>query len=354
VSQSPTSGASPPASERALVLFKGLVERYLADGRPVGSLTLSRELGLGLSPATIRNIMADLERVGLIAAPHTSAGRVPTQRGLRVFVDALLTATPFDPAEVERLRGELRPDATATELVESATNLLAGLSRQAGVVLLPRGKEARLKHLDLVPLSEHRLLVVLVTQDAAVRNWVVQGRRRYTESELQQAANYLTQHYAGQTLPEMRAGLLAELRDMQAQVNSTMSALVEVADQLLPDSVLGSDYVIRGESNLLTVDPQAGDMERLRALFRAFGEKRELLALLDQCMGSDGIQIFIGAESGYAFLDEYSVVTAPYEVSGRVMGVLGVIGPTRMSYEKVVALVDVTSRLLGAALNRQS
>lgn len=353
MSQSPTSATPAPAGERALVLFKGLVERYLADGRPVGSLTLSRELGLGVSPATIRNIMADLERVGLIAAPHTSAGRVPTQRGLRMFVDALLTTAPFDPLEVARLREELRPDATATELVESATNLLAGLSRQAGVLLLPRGDHARLKHLDLVPLSEHRLLVVLVTQDAAVRNWVVQGRRRYTESELQQAANYLTQHYAGRTLPEVRAGLLAELRDVQAQVSSTMSALVEVADQLVPESVLGSDYLIRGESNLLA-DPQVGDMDRLRALFRAFGEKRELLALLDQCIGSDGIQIFIGAESGYAFLDEYSVVTAPYEVSGRVVGVLGVIGPTRMSYEKVVSLVDVTAKLLGAALNRQA
>lgn len=344
----------PVVSERALVLFRGLVERYLADGRPVGSATMARELGLGLSSATIRNIMADLERLGLVAAPHTSAGRVPTQRGLRVFVDALLTAAPFDADTAARVREELGARAGVTELVESATNLLAGLSRQAGVVVLPRGEHARLKQIDLVPLSEQRVLVVLVTQDGTVRNWVVQGRRRYTESELQQAGNYLAQHYAGQTLPQVRSGLLAELRDVQAQVSSTMSALVEMADQILPERVLEGDCVIRGESNLLEADPQAADARKLSALFRAFGEKRELLALLDQCLGSDGIQIFIGTESGYAFLDDYSVVTAPYELEGRVVGVLGVIGPTRMPYEKVVTLVDVTARMLGAALNRQA
>lgn len=341
-------------NDRALVLFKGLVERYLADGRPVGSKTMARELGLGVSPATIRNIMADLERMGLITSPHTSAGRVPTQRGLRVFVDALLATAPFDAAAVERVRGELRTDASAADLVESATTLLAGLSHQAGVVLLPRGEHVRFKHLDLVPLSEHRVLVVLVTQDGTVRNWVAQGRRRYTESELQQAANYLTQHYAGRTLPQVRAGLLEELRQVQAEVSSTLAALVEMADQLLPESMLEGDCVIRGESNLLETDPHAGDMRKVRALFRAFGEKRELLALLDQCVNTDGIQIFIGAESGYSFLDDFSVVTSPYEVEGRVVGVLGVIGPTRMPYDKVVSLVDVTARLLGVALNRHA
>lgn len=339
-------------NDRALVLLKGLVEQYLADGRPVGSMTLARQLGLGVSPATIRNVMADLERLGLIAPPHTSAGRVPTQRGLRMFVDALLTAAPFDPAEMERLRDGLRPDAGFGELVESATTLLAGLTRSAGVVMLPRGGLATLKQVDFVALSETRVLVVLVTQDAAVHNWIVQGRRRYTESELQEASNYLTQHYAGRALPDVRVGLMAELKDMQAQVSATMAALVDMADQLLPSNLLTGDCVIRGESNLLEDERQAADLTKLRALFRAFGEKRELLSLLDQCLASDGVHIFIGAESGYAFLDDFSMVTAPYEVNGQVVGVLGVIGPTRMPYNRVMSLVDVTAKLLGAALNR--
>ncbi|GAB4350913.1 MAG: heat-inducible transcriptional repressor HrcA [Immundisolibacter sp.] len=340
--------------DRALRLLKGLVEHYVADGRPVGSKTLARDLDLGLSPATLRNIMADLERLGLIAAPHTSAGRTPTTKGLRVFLDALLHAHPIDHAAEDELRDKLTGSEPG-ELVETAGRLLADLSQQAGVVLLPRRDVARLRHVDFVSLSEERLLVILVTEDGDVHNWVVPQTGNLSPAALTQAANYLNEHHAGRTLAQVRDAVLAEMKRTRAAVGELMQAMTELAEHLTPpprDTKAG-DYLIRGESNLLASADPAADLGKLQALFRAFGEKRELLRLLDECLHGQGIQIFLGAESGYQFLGDFSLVTAPYQVDGQVLGVLGVIGPQRMPYQRVVSVVDVTARLLGAALNRR-
>ncbi len=352
----PRSTTSDELNDRALSLLKGLVEHYVADGRPVGSKTLARDLDLGLSPATLRNVMADLERLGLIAAPHTSAGRIPTAKGLRMFVDTLLRATPIDDTEEGVLRQKLGAGTDPGGLVETAGRLLADLSQQAGVVLLPRRDVARLRQVDFVSLSEGRLLVILVTDDGSVHNWVVRQPRSYSEAALTQAANYLTEHHAGQTLAQMRSAILKELQRAQAAVGAFMETMLDLAERLVPPPAGGDvagDYLIRGESNLLVGADPAPDLGKLQALFRAFGEKRELLHVLDECLHGQGVQIFLGAESGYRFLGDYSLVTAPYEVNGQVVGALGVIGPARMPYERVVSVVDVTARLLGAALNRR-
>jgi heat-inducible transcriptional repressor len=348
--------ASDGLSDRTLTLLKGLVEHYVIDGRPVGSKTLARDLGLGLSPATLRNLMADLERLGLIVAPHTSAGRVPTAKGLRVFIDSLLQVRPMDLAEEGKLRQGLGSRSNPDGLVEAASKLLAELSQQAGVVLLPRRDVACLRQVDFVTLSEGRLLVILVTDDGRVHNWVAQQPHSYRESDLTQAANYLNENFAGHTLAQMRAAIVREMQRAQAEVGAFMTTMIELADHLAPahaDAEPSGDYLIRGESNLLASANPAADLGKLHALFRAFGEKRELLHLLDQCLHGQGVQIFLGAESGHQFLGDYSLVTAPYEVNGQIVGALGVIGPSRMPYERVVAVVDVTARLLGAALNRR-
>jgi heat-inducible transcriptional repressor len=345
---------SQPLSERAQHLLRGLVERYVTDGRPVGSKMLARDLGLGLSPATLRNVMADLERLGLIAAPHTSAGRVPTAKGLRVFLDTLLRTQPIDEAAQDELRDKLGSGEPAA-LVENAGRLLADLSQQAGVVLLPRRDVARLRHVDFVSLSDERLLVIVVTDDADVHNWVVQQPSGLSPAALTRAANYLTEHHAGKTLAQARSAILDELQRARLEVGELMQAITELAEHLAPPPSAGAagDYLIRGESNLLASADAAADLRNLQALFRAFGEKRELLRLLDDCLHGQGVQIFLGAESGYQFLGDFSLVTAPYEMDGEVVGVLGVIGPQRMPYQRVVSVVDLTARLLGAALNRR-
>lgn len=352
----PASRTSSPEAlgERAQRLLRGLVEHYVADGRPVGSKTLARDLGLGLSPATLRNVMADLEQLGLIAAPHTSAGRVPTAKGMRVFLDALLRAQPMDAAAEGALRDRLGQSEPGN-LVETAGRLLADLSQQAGVVLLPRRDVARLRHVDFVALSDERLLVILVTDDGDVHNWVVRQPSTADPAALNRAANYLTEHHAGKTLAQVRGALLDELTRARTEVGALMQAMLDLANQLAPpqpDAAPG-DYLIRGESNLLAQADPAADLRKLQALFQAFGEKRELLRLLDECLHGQGVQIFLGAESGYQFLGDFSLVTAPYEIDGQVVGVLGVIGPQRMPYQHVVSVVDVTARLLGAALNRR-
>ena len=342
---------SEQLSERALTVFKGVVDRYLADGRPVASSRLARELPLGVSSATVRNVLADLESAGLLATPHTSAGRVPTTRGLRMFVDTMLTAQPFEARQLEAIRRKLDAGKNTESLLTEASNLLAGLSAFAGVVLLPRTELATLKQIEFLGLSEQRVLAILVTSDGNVHNWVVHTRRQYGESELQKVGNFLTAHFAGSTMPQMRRRLVDDLKSMQEQVNEAMAALVDLAEDLPPADLLEGGYVVRGESNLITAaDHEPADMSKLRGLMEAFAERRDMLQLLDHCMNGTGVQIFIGSDSGYRFLDDYSLVSAPYEASGEPVGVLGVIGPTCMPYDRVVSVVDVTAKLLGAAL----
>lgn len=342
-----------PLGERAQTLLKALVTRYIEDGRPVGSRTLSRLPGLDLSPATIRNVMADLEELGFVHAPHTSAGRIPTTLGYRFFVDTLLDVHTPDHSEVDRYREALDPEQEPDHLVTSASKLLSHVTHLVGVVTLPRNNAASLRHIEFLPLSEQRVLAVLVFNTREVQNRIVRTHREMSASELQQISNYLNAQFAGRTLSEVRSALLKVLKGMRADVDRMMQDAVNMAEELFNDSQSREDYVLAGQTNLMEFDELA-KMETLRRLFEAFQEKQEILHLLDQCISADGLQIFIGSESGHDALNECSVVTAPYLIDGQLVGVLGVIGPTRIPYDRVIPIVDVTARLLGSALEPKS
>lgn len=337
--------------DRARRLLKALVERFIQDAQPVGSRTLSRDSGLELSPATVRNVMSDLEEMGLVSAPHTSAGRVPTVRGYRLFIDTLLKVQPLSRVEVQRLRDNLETsdDFNPQSIISTASNLLSGITNMAGIVTLPRRDHSEIRQLEFVPLSAGRILAILVFSDHEVQNRILHVEREYTPSELQQASNYLNSLFAGRGLMDVRQCLLNELSRTREDMNETMRTAVEMAGQVFAGSD-EEDYVMAGQVNLMNFK-ELSDVDKLRRLFEAFTTKQDILHLLDQCVSADGVQIFIGEESGYKVLDECSVVTAPYEIDDHVVGVLGVIGPTRMAYDRVIPIVDVTARLLGAALN---
>ncbi len=336
--------------DRAKTLLRALVERYIADGQPVGSRTLSRASGLDLSPATIRNVMADLEEMGLIASPHTSAGRVPTPRGYRLFVDTMLTARPLDldqmTPDLAAVRDQLHPDQPQ-RVIAQAASLLSSLSHFVGVVTAPR-KASVFHHIEFLRLGEKRVLVILVAPDGDVQNRVIFTARDYTQGELVEATNYLNSHYAGLAVEEVRERLKHEIEDLRAEIATLMQAAVQTGEQLVESS---EHLVVSGERNLLTVQDFGNDMSSLRRLFGMFEQKTELMRLLDVSSRAEGIRIYIGGESQVVPFEELSVVTAPYEVDGRVVGTLGVIGPTRMAYERMIQIVDITSRLVGNALS---
>ena len=337
--------------DRAQLMLRSLIDHYVRDGQPVGSRTLARDAGLDLSPATIRNVMADLEELGFICSPHTSAGRVPTVQGYRFFVDTLLTVQPLDSCSIEKMRIELSLEQSSKDLVASASSLLSGITHMAGVVTLPMHEHALFKHVEFLPLSENRVLAVLVTGEDEVQNRMLETEKYHSAAELQQASNYLNAMFAGKDLAEVRTTLLHEMQETRSNMNSMMRTAMQMADQVL-EARQNEDYVMAGQTNLMEFQ-ELCDIDHLRKLFDAFNQKRDILQLLDQCIHSDGIQIFIGDESGYQMLDECSMVTAPYSADGEVLGVLGVIGPTRMAYDRVIPIVDATARLLGAALNQK-
>ena len=346
----------PELGDRAQSLLKLLIEQYIRDGQPVGSRTLSRDPGLDLSPATIRNVMADLEEMGLITSPHTSAGRVPTVQGYRVFVDDLLAVKPLQSDEVRRLADDLELESRAApgpqEMVRAASRMLSDFTRFVGVVTVPRKSHEHLRHVEFLPLSGNRVLVVLVLNQHEVQNRIIETDRAYTGGELLQAANYLNARFAGRDLEEIRREVLKDLRHTRDRLNEVTAGVVEMAEKGLRTADAEGDYVVRGYTNLMD-QGEPEDIERLRQLFDAFAEKRMLLHLLDQSQRAEGVQLFIGEESGYDVLDNYTLVTSRYEVASEVVGVLGVIGPTRMAYERVIPVVDITARLLGAALNQR-
>jgi heat-inducible transcriptional repressor len=342
---------TPEISERAQHMLRVLIDRYVREGQPVGSRTLAREAGLELSPATIRNVMSDLEELGFIRAPHTSAGRVPTVQGYRFFVDTLLKVQPLDITSVEKMRLEFQAKQAPKNLIESASELLSGITHLAGVVTLPKHEHALFRRVEFLPLSEKRVLAILVTSEGEVQNRMITTDRQCSASELQQASNYLNRLFQGKDLGAVRSTLLSEMQEARSTMNRMMMTAIQMADQVLEEKQ-SEDYVMAGQTNLMEFH-ELCDIEKLRNLFDAFNQKREILHLLDQCVHGDGIQIFIGDESGYQTLDECSMVTAPYQVDGEVVGVLGVIGPTRMAYERVIPIVDATARLLGAALNHK-
>jgi heat-inducible transcriptional repressor len=333
---------------RAQHLLKSLVERYVAEGQPVGSRVLSKQSGLELSPATIRNVMADLEELGYIASPHTSAGRIPTSKGYRFFVDSLMVVQPLGDIEVHRLEGELTADRPQ-QLVNAAASLLSQLTHFAGVVMTPK-REASFRHLEFLRLSERRVLLIIVTPEGDVQNRILHTDRPYTQSQLIEATNFFNRHYAGQPFGALRALLADELRSLREDIVGLMAAAVEVGGAALRE---GEALVVTGEKNLLADTDLSSNMTRLRQLFDLFEQKTSLLHLLDVSQRAHGVQIYIGDESGLVPLDECSVVTASYEIDGRVIGTLGVIGPTRMAYERVIPIVDVTAKLLSNALTLQ-
>ena len=333
--------------KRAQVLLKTLIERYIAEGEPVGSRTLSKYSGLDLSPATIRNVMSDLEEMGFIASPHTSAGRIPTPAGYRFFVDALLVARQLEPEKLRALEGQLIPD-NPQRVIHSASQLLSELTQFAGVVMTPRRRAVTFRQVEFLRLSEKRVLLIVVTPEGDVQNRILFTDREYSPSELVEAANFINQNYSGQSFEDARGRLHDEVRDLRHDVVRLMSAALEAGNALAEG---GEQYVISGERNLFAVRDLSRDVGRLKQLLELLERKTSLLQILDLSLRGQGVQVFIGGESGVSAPDDVSVVTSPYKVDGEVVGTVGVIGPTRMAYDRVVPIVDVTAKLLSSALS---
>ncbi len=343
-------------NDRAQHLLRILVEQYIRDGQPVGSRSLSRESGLNLSSATIRNVMADLEDHGYVASPHTSAGRIPTDKGYRFFVDMLLKVRPLDTEAVQVIRqGLVQHSDDPRLLVSAASRMLSSITHLAGVVTLPRQPHTELSQIEFLPLSDNRVLVVLVTNGREVQNRILHLERHYGAEELRRAANYLNQQFAGRDLNTVREQLVTQLSQTREHLNQGMKDAILLAQQAVApaENAAAMQYVIAGETNLMGF-AELSNVEKLRKLFDAFNQQRDVLHLLDQSLRADGVQIFIGQESGHHIFDDCSVVTAPYTLDKEVVGVLGVIGPTRMAYERVIPIVDLTAKLLGAALNSKT
>lgn len=346
-----THSRSPHLDVRAQTLLKTLIERYIADGQPVGSRALSRWSGLDLSPATVRNVMADLEELGFVASPHTSAGRVPTPRGYRLFVDALLTVQPLESVSTRNIDAELHHQVQRGDpqrVLSAAAQVLSNLSQFAGVVLTPK-RSTVFSQLEFVRLGEKRLLLIIVTPDGAVQNRILLMERDFTATQLIEATNFLNQHFAGREFGEIRQNLQHELRQLRDDMTQLMTRAVEAGQEALSED--SESVVISGERNLLGVADFSGDLEKLQRLFGLFEQKTSLLHLLDVSSRADGVQIFIGGESDLMPVDSMSAVMARYTVDGKVVGTLGVIGPTRMAYDRVVPIVDITAKLLTSALS---
>ncbi|MCR9106017.1 MAG: heat-inducible transcriptional repressor HrcA [Gammaproteobacteria bacterium] len=336
-------------SERAGVLLKALVEQHIRDGQPVGSSTLREASGLPVSAATIRNVLSDLEERGYLHSPHTSAGRVPTARGYRLFVDTLLQVQPLDEESVNTMRAQLHPDKSSTELVQSASSLLSMISAQAGLVTVPRQKAQELRQVEFLPLSGDRVLVIMVVNEREVQNRIIHTQRTFSEDQLRAAAALVNQRFAGMPLQRVQEQVLHEMREARSQIDTYLEAALDLANKALDNDDAEDSYVVAGESRLMG-NATAEEMLKLRNLFDTFEEKKDVLHLLERCSRADGVQIFIGEEAGYEVFGDYSVVTAPYSDGTDTLGVLGVIGPTRMAYERVIPVVDVTARMLSAAL----
>ena len=336
-------------NDRAQILLKTLVERYISDGQPVGSRALQQFSGLDVSSATIRNVMADLEEMGLVASPHTSAGRIPTALGYRTFIDTLMVVQPLDTVHMQQMEHQLQPD-NPTRLLTQASGLLSELTKFAGVVATPNRSSVTVRQIEFLRLSEKKVLLIIVMPDGEVENRVLLTDKDYTQSELTEAGNFLNQNYAGRSLQDIRQKLQGELHQLRHDMTALMAAAIAAGDEAMARKQ--EDYVISGERNLLHVQDFSTDMNRLRNLFNVFEQKTDLLRLLDAGRSAPGVHIFVGSESGLVELDECSVVSAPYSSNGQLVGTLAVVGPKRMNYEKVVPIVDITARLLSNALSQ--
>jgi heat-inducible transcriptional repressor len=335
--------------DRAKLLLKTLVERYIADGQPVGSRTLAKAAGMELSPATIRNVMSDLEELGLIASPHTSAGRIPTARGYRLFVDTMLTVRREDLVGAENIGATtIEAGGQPQRVISHAAQMLSSLSQYVGVVMAPR-RASVFRHIEFLNLSDRRVLVILVSPDGDVQNRIIHTQSNFSQSQLLEASNFLNAHYAGLTMEEVRTRLRTEVEALRGEIATLMQAAVDIGTE--GGDSPREDVVVSGERNLLSVSEFSSDMGHLRQLFDLFAQKTQLIRLLDVSSQADGVRIYIGGESQVVPFQDLSVVTAPYEVDGQVVGTLGVIGPQRMSYERMIQIVDVTAKLVGNALS---
>jgi len=338
-------------SPRASSLLKTLVEMHIREGQPVASKNLQGESGLSVSAATVRNIMAELEERGYLVSPHTSAGRIPTAQGYRFFVDRLLQVGPVEEGAVSVLQSGLDPNRSAGELVQSASNLLAQITYQTGIVTVPKPASAQLRQIEFLPLSGDRVLVILVINEREVQNRIIQVKRPMTEEQLKAAADLINMRYAGSDLSQVKSRIVREMAEARSRIDAYLEAALELASAAIDTEDKSDKVVLAGEASLLNqATPE--DMHKLRELFDAFERKRDLLELLERCSRADGIQIFIGEEAGFDVFGDFSVITAPYAQGSQSLGVLGVIGPTRMAYERVIPIVDVTARMLSAALSR--
>lgn len=338
--------------ERAATLLKSLVTSYIDDGQPVGSRRLASSSGLNISPATIRNVMAALEKQGLVKAPHTSAGRIPTEQGIRFFVDSLLQVQPLEQQLVEQLSSELNPDQNTDLLISQASQMVSELTRMAGVITVPRPSQSILRHIEFLSLPERRVLAILVINEKEVQNRVLHLDKDISQAELVQAAGFLNEQFAGRDIFEIRQQLLQEMQNTRADMDRMMQSAIDMAGMVLDDShVSDKAYLVQGTTNLVRYS-DAQDTSQLQQLLEVFDQKREMLSLLDRCIQAEGVKIFIGNEIGIDGLDDFSVIAKPYEVDGETLGVLGVIGPTRINYDQVIPVVDVTARLLSEALKQ--
>ncbi len=336
-------------------LFRVLVENYINDGQPIGSRTLARASDLDVSAATVRNIMSDLEALGYLHAPHTSAGRVPTAQGYRFFVDTLVEVKPLNSSVVSGLKSRLTDtNVTQKGVVETASNLLSSLTHMAGVVTMPRHDNAAFRQIEFLNLSDRRILAILVVDQKEVHNRIIHLDKEYSSSELREASNYLNEMLAGRSLHEVRKVLLKELDSVRQNMNDLMRTAIDLGEKIFASDDDGNDsnYIVDGQTNLMEFE-ELSSVEKLRGLFDAFNQKKEILHLLDRCICADGMQIFIGSESGYSVFDDCSVVSAPYSINEDIKGVLAVVGPTRMAYDRVIPIVDVTAKLLSEALNSE-
>jgi len=337
-------------NERAQILLKTLVECYIHEGQPVGSRTLSKFSGLDLSPATIRNVMADLEERGLVTSPHTSAGRIPTPQGYRLFVDSLLVVKELDSMSLHHLENQLHPD-NPSRLINAASQLLSELTKFAGVVVTPKRTGAVFRYIEFMALSEKRILLILVTPEGDVQNRIIFTDANYSQTDLVEASNFINQHYAGCTLDEIQGRLHGELKQLRHDMTCLMNAAIEASGDVINES--SEAVVLAGELRLLEVNDLSENLTGLKKLFELFERKTMLLQLMELCRQAQGVKIFIGGESDIASLEEFSVITAPYEMEGKVVGTVGVIGPRRMAYERIIPIVEVTARLLSSGLSRQ-
>jgi heat-inducible transcriptional repressor len=339
-------------NERAQALLKGLVECYIQEGQPVGSTTLAKKCQLEISSATVRNVIADLEKMGLVKSPHTSSGRIPTVEGYRLFIDNLLTVSPMGPKELHHLQSGINSEEGTQVLLESATAMLSDLTKMAGIVTVPQEAKETIRQIEFLPLSENRILVILVYGEHDVRNKIIHSKRAYSTDELIRIANCLNAEFIGKDLAVVRKNLVNEMENARHSMDMIMLNAIKMANQIFSESN-HPDYIIAGETNLMQYQEMA-DVSRLKQLFDVFSDKQTILNLLDQSVHAPGVQIFIGYEAGSDALEDCSIISATYTADDEVIGTLGVVGPTRMAYDRVIPIVDVTAKLLGSILKKRN